>query len=140
MTYFAARPRYWLTRLYCALSVATSAINTFAEPRSLTAQVIAETGPVGLYWMLALAALAALAVVDVIVNDLLPDGYDLRPVYRRRHLLYVALAVLMFGMASATYSTVGWTTVLLVWWLDAGVAMTIAFVDLFARHRGGRTP
>ncbi len=139
MTYFARLPRYWLTRLYCALSAATNVI-TSIEPRSLTAQVVSATGGAGDYWLAALGAVALVAVLDVIVNDLMPEGYSLGRTRRYRHLTYMALAVLLCGLASATYTTVGWTTLLITWWVDAAMATTIAFVDLFARHRGGRTP
>ena len=132
-------PRYWLTRLYVALSVLVNIMVTSLEPQSLTARAIYATGSLGWLAVWTLGAVGIVALLDVLVNDLAPDHWRLPSAHRWRHFVYMAIAL---GEVSITYviaAKLGFTPLLFVYWLDAAAAVAIAYFDLFARHREGRT-
>jgi predicted membrane channel-forming protein YqfA (hemolysin III family) len=124
------RPRYWLTRLYIALSVLAMNLATYLEPGALAAPC--TTG-----WVLAgiLCGLGLIGVLDVIINDLMPDRFTLPAVKEHRHLVYVGMALATLGMAYAIVRAEGWTSMLIVYGVDFAAALAVAPLDLFARHR-----
>lgn len=134
-------PRYWITRLYVALATLAAIVATWLEPDALSHRLISNTGDQGwaLVWILALVSIAA--VVDVVVNDLLPERFHLRATMRRRHLIYIALAVGIFCMSyaflvGAAGADGAWfRPLVLPYWLNGAVAAAVAFLDLFQRHR-----
>lgn len=130
-----AMPRYWLVRLYVALSVLCTVLIICTEPNSLVHQVVAATGVHGWACVIALGVLASLALVDVVVNDLLPAHINVPLARRWRHLVYMLLAMGLVSITGVIAAGVGMTPLLLTFWLDAGVATAIAFFDLFSRHR-----
>jgi hypothetical protein len=131
-------PRYWVTRLYVALSSFASIVVIWNEPEALTHRLISQSGAPG-WWLVGLLAVVAVAgIVDVVINDLLPDHYRLECAKRYRHLIYVALSM---GLACMCFVFVagsgGWFRSLVTPFLiDASFALFIAFLDLFQRHRG----
>lgn len=130
-------PRYWMTRLYVALSAFATIVVIWWEPAALTHRLITQSGLPGWYLVGALAALALFGVIDVVVNDMLPDRFRIRCAKRYRHLIYIALAT---GLACMSYVFVagdgGWfRPLVLPFWVDASFAALVAFLDLFQRHR-----
>lgn len=130
-------PRYWITRMYVAASVLASVAVIWWEPHTLTHRLISQSGAAG-WWLVALLAVVAGAgIVDVIVNDILPDRFHLLCIKQRRHLLYIGLAMgeaslcFVFAMGEGGW----WRALLLPFLLDAAVAALVAFLDLFQRHR-----
>lgn len=128
-------PRYWMTRMYVALSIMANCIVAYLEPQSLTAMVL-RTNPTGWACLGILFALAVTALVDVAINDLLPQGYYLRWTRDQRHWIYVLMALFTMGLTYAIVREKGFTALLLAYWVDAAIAVAIAPLDLFARHRG----
>ncbi len=128
-------PRYWLVRLYVALSVLANVLIICTEPQALAHRVVAMSGSSGWLCVGALGLLACLALVDVVVNDLLPAHINLPFARRWRHLVYMLLALGLVSITGVIVSAVGMTTLLLAFWLDAAVSVAIAFFDLFSRHR-----
>lgn len=130
-------PRYWITRLYVALSSLTSIAVIAWEPEALTHRLITQSGPPG-WWLVGfLAVVAAVGIVDVVVNDMLPDRFHLRCAKRSRHLIYVALSM---GLMCLTYVFIAggggwWRALAMPFWIDAVFAALVAFLDLFQRHR-----
>lgn len=135
MHYFENLPRYCLARLYCALSVLANVLNAVTEPRSLATQVLNATDPWGWFWLWGLSLTAGIALADVLVNDLLPKQYHMPTTWKYRHIGFIGMALLLCGLANATYMTLGWTPVLFTWWVDSFCAATIAFLDLLSRRR-----
>lgn len=132
-------PRYWFARLYVALSVLVNVVVTLLEPSALTARAINASGSLGWLAVWTLGAVGVVALLDVIVNDLAPDRWRLPSAHRWRHFVYMAIAL---GEVSITYviaAKLGFTPLLFVYWLDAAADVAIAYFDLFARHREGRT-
>lgn len=132
-------PRYWFARLYLAASVLVNIVVTWLEPAALTARAVAATGPVGWICVWTLGGVALVGLADVLVNDIAPARWRLPTAHRWRHLVYMALAL---GEVSITYvitANLGFTPLLFVYLTDAAAAVAIAYLDVFARHREGRT-
>jgi hypothetical protein len=133
-------PRYWITRLYVALSGLTSILVCWLEPEALTHKLIDASGDQGWVMVGVLAVLCVIAICDVLVNDLLPDRYELAMPKRRRHLIYIALAMGIFCMSYVFVAGENSTfrPLVLPFWLDGSIAAGVAFLDLFQRHRAPR--
>ncbi|MDN4590250.1 hypothetical protein DBA29_17305 [Xenophilus aerolatus] len=130
-------PRYWITRLFVACSTVATILVIWWEPEALTHRLISQSGAQGWWLVGLLACVAVLGVADVIVNDILPDRISIAWVKRRRHFVYIGLAM---GLMSMTFVFVagdgGWfRPLVLPFWVDAFFAALVAFLDLFQRHR-----
>lgn len=133
-------PRYWFTRLYIALSVLVSVTITIIEPTTLAHRLIlGKAGYVGWLSLLTLGVIAVLAVLDGIVNDALPARFVLPTAKRYRHLVYVALSLGLVGITYVIASRAGYSPLMWSYWLDATAAIVVAYLDLFSRHREGRS-
>jgi ABC-type Na+ efflux pump permease subunit len=128
--------RYVVARLYVVLSVFTSVVMSIFEPASIHHQIFDATGTGSLLVLTAIGAIAGIAFMDIIVNDLAPNKYQLKIFYDNRHILYMALSLGMYGISAAMIFTYGASAVLIRLWLDGGVAAAVAVLDIFARHRG----
>ena len=104
------------------------------EPDSLGAKMFLSRGEVGWYVLAAVACLACWALVDILVNDVLPDRFILRSAMRNRHYVYLGLSGGLLSIAYV-YASDGWSMVILRPVFDATIASTIAIFDLFLRHR-----
>lgn len=126
--------RYWMVRLYVALSVITNCLVAWFEPASLTAQML-RANPTG-WWLLSiLCVLATVTLADIFINDWLPPQYSFPHAREHRHLVYIAIAIGTFCLTYAILKERGYTALLLTYWVDAGFAAGVAALDLFARRR-----
>lgn len=75
-------------------------------PSSLTAALLIESGAVGRVVLLALTVTTGVGYLDVLINDLMPDGFRIRSIKCKRHLGYSMIAFLYFIQA---YASVGAT-------------------------------
>jgi CHASE2 domain-containing sensor protein len=129
-------PRYWITRLYVALCTLVSIAVTWLEPESIAHRLVDATGGQGWPLIAMLAGVACLAIVDVLVNDLLPLRFTFLRAKRHRHLIYAALSMGIFSLSYVILvGAGGWRPLVLPYWLNGGVAAAVAFLDLFQRHR-----
>lgn len=107
------------------------------EPASLLAAIVLSGGPLGRPAMWLLAGIALTACVDVIINDMLPPRFTMEWARHRRHLLYLAMALLLTALAAVVayfgiYSPLLWVFLAAYAVLSAAVA----YLDLFSRVRG----
>lgn len=128
--------RYWLSRLILSVFIAANCVAILAEPASLVAGVIRASGDPGHWVVVALLAMACLAVADVVISDLLPERFTMLWVLKRRHLLYMAMALALIALAMvfawfAPRSPIFWV----IYATHAGFCVAIAFLDLFSRPR-----
>lgn len=130
-------PRYWITRLYVALSILTNILASWYEPQALTHKLIDASGEQGWVMVGILGSICIVAIADVVVNDLLPDKFRLASAKRYRHLIYIALAMGIFCMAYVFVAGDGSTfrPLVLPFLLNGAVSAAVAFLDLFQRHR-----
>jgi hypothetical protein len=129
------RPRYWHTRALLVSIVLVSIYITWQEPESLAHLVIQRSGTAGWPCVVGLAGMALAALLDIIVNDLLPESISLPAFFRQRHLVYMALAVGLACIDVVIVQSEGWTELLVFYALLASFSAHIAATDLFHRKR-----
>lgn len=132
------RSNHWLARSIVALEVlfALLAVAWF-EPRSMTHESIVATGPAGWVLVLGAAFCCLVALADVLVNDLMPARFELRLTRAYRHAGFMGLAIQLSILGVLVATTFGFSTLLLVYWLNAAFAASVAFFDIFDQHRKG---
>jgi hypothetical protein len=129
-------PRYWMARMIVALEVLFAIVLvSWFEPQSLTAQAIERTGVAGWGFVALLGAACCVCISDVVVNDLLPERFSFHIAKSWRHLGLMIIALLLGLIGILVSFTFGFTTLLLVYWLNAGISAALAFLDAFARMR-----
>lgn len=105
----------------------------------ITAGAIAAHAPrLSVVWCLLIAG-AVTAIIDTVINDILPARFTLRAVENRRHSLYLALAGLCISaaFAMAVAGVANWLMVRLI--LDAMLACWCAVMDVKHRYITPRT-
>ena len=131
-----ALPAYWLTRLYVACSAFSTCCATLWEPAALTHRLISASGRPGWLLMVVMASLAACAIFDVVVNDLMPDRFKIGWAKQSRHLIYITLSMCSMLLTYVFVAGAGWwRPLMLPFLIDAFFGATVAFLDLFQRHR-----
>lgn len=97
-THFSAALRF-----YVSASVAVTAAIAGWDPYSQHRFAMAEDGYGGLVAMTLLATIALAGMVDVVINDVLPERYSLPWTHRHRHVVFMALAV---GQVALIYALI----------------------------------
>lgn len=120
-------------RLYVVMISLFSAFVGFVEPRSLMYIIADNGGLAGEILLWAFAVIGVFGIVDVIINDVLPDDYVLKPGLRWRHIIYMSLSIayaleLFIGYRYAEV----WAT-FPIFIVHAVFAAVAAFVDVLHR-------
>jgi FtsH-binding integral membrane protein len=133
-SYRTTRDRYWLTRHYLAASTLVTYIIA-AVPGSLNARAIEATGDGGwlVLWFLGVVSLTSLC--EAFITAFVPR-MSCEWLRHKRHTIFMVIAVgqLVMGYVVLIYAP-GSAALVLRFALDAAVAATLAFLDLFARHK-----
>lgn len=99
-THFSAALRF-----YVSASVGLSAAIAGWDPYSQHRFAMSEDGYGGLFAMSLLAFLAIAGMVDVFINDVLPDRFSMVVTHRHRHVVFMLLAIgqiaLIFALVKA---------------------------------------
>lgn len=128
-------PKFWFARLYVTLHIGVIALVACFGEDTLLYKTVKESGDAGFWCVLALAAVSFLGVLDVIINDLMPDRFKLSKVLRFRHILLMAMALGLMSLGSVIAKQAGISTLHASIFLAVGGACWLAFLDLYARHR-----
>ena len=75
------------------------------------------------------------SVIDIFVNDILPDKYVLSCSYNYRNIIYMSLSLISFSISIGMLSSMGMSFVIGRLWLDSLIAAIVAFLDIFERFR-----
>jgi hypothetical protein len=129
--------RYWLSRSFVAAMTLALMVGTYFEPAALTHQLFDAAGAKGWAVAAVLSVICALALAEVVFNDLLPPAWTVPALKSRRHCLYLGIA---FGNAICAflfvYETGGWYRgVILPYLVIVLFSAAVAYLDLFQRHR-----
>lgn len=122
-----------MLRAYVAVRALLVVMNMLIDPHTLTRKAVDSTGPVGWFAVSALGAVALVALIDVLVNDLFPERFSLPSFFKRRHLVYMALSLGLMSMCMVAFRG-GAVAAVTYFWVDACFACGVAIADLFARH------
>lgn len=135
MSKLLALPEFWYSRLAVALGVAGLAVVAAFGEGTLLHRVVAASGPAGTYCTVALALLAGLAMLDVLINDIAPRRFTFDLAKDNRHLVYMGLAVGTFSLAFVIQQHSGLNAMHVLIFIQSGLAVGVAFLDLYARHQ-----
>lgn len=133
-------------RAYVSLSVGVTAAIAIFDPTSQHREAFEGgasllTAP-GAVAMLALLLVATAGVLDVVINDLLPERFTIDATHRHRHVVFMLMAIGQVGlMWQVVRANPGdWPPVLARYALDAAFAVGIAVCGVrdhyFRRVRG----
>lgn len=127
--------RYVILRAYITMSVLLSTLTAMNEPSSAYYQIFSITQiDHALLWPL--IVVCGIAMIDLFVNDFLPNKYKLLVLYHKRHVFYMIFAFGMFSISAVITIVHGSTFYLARLWIDGFMAATVAILDIFARHKG----
>jgi hypothetical protein len=117
-------------RLYVACSMFVTASIAAGEPESMLWKALSTGHPAGVV-LLGVAFVASfVAMLDTIINDVLPSKYVLYGTKRWRHLGFMFLAILSSAEAFFILKNFGPSTILLRYMLDAIAATCVTFLGL----------
>ena len=114
----------------CSLAIVLWLI-TILEPRSILA-LYASTAPAS-FMLAATAVIGLIGVLDVLINDVLPDRFIWRLAERHRHFILVSLAFCYIAGMYISVAIVRSNALNLFFTWNAVSLLSLAFSD--ARHR-----
>lgn len=118
--------KYWLSRAYAAAFTMSVAAAGLFESEKLAQG----------YLLLALMLLVSLvALVDVLVNDILPKDVTLACARAARPLIYMSLAICNMVVGIVTVKSDGFTISQSMFWVTVCVCTALAFQDVYEKHR-----
>jgi hypothetical protein len=129
------RERYWLTRHYVAASTLVTLLIAILAPNSLNARAIGAAGPLGDWVLLCLVAVSVASLCEALITDFAPR-LTCQWLRRKRHIIFMCMALgqLCLAYVLLAFAPESWV-LMLRFSLDATVASSVAFLDLFARHK-----
>lgn len=74
------------------------------------------------------------ALLDIFINDILPENYHIKLLYNYRHIVYMILSIMIFCISAEYIHINGYTYDLIRLWLDGGMVAVVAISDIFIRY------
>jgi len=122
--------RRWLARLIVGLDLLVWCTILLFEPLSVTSKILDRAGPSGHLAFVGMIALGVIAIIDVIVNDLMPSRFIFGKAIRHRHFVYMLMCLGCLSTAFVIIKSLGFSVVLLHYGLIALAALLIALLDV----------
>jgi hypothetical protein len=130
--------RKWLARLFVGMTLLGSTLVMFSEPESLLHRTVDRAGVLGQIATGSLVFVTVLALIDVLINDLLPKKYVLKCAIRYRHTIYMLMSLGCLSMIFVIVRSHGPYSGLIHFGLVAWAAMLIAILDIRDRMKDGK--
>jgi hypothetical protein len=124
----------WMVRFYVSGSCLVTAGIAMLDPWSQHREIMAQDGLGGLAAFTMLAAVAVLGLVDVLVNDWLPERFSVRWTHRHRHVVFMGLALSQCAMAFVEVRAEEVRPVVARYLLDAFVALLVACTGVYCHY------
>lgn len=124
-------------RIYMGGNAVVTCFMAMTEGRSLMHVVAGSGEGAALIWLLMLAGAAA--VIDAVVNDLLPKRFHWRVALRQRHFILAAMAFCYVAQLYVAFFSMRSTGLLLYYLWNAGMIMLAAFLDAHQRAKDATT-
>lgn len=128
--------RKWLARVVVAVTLLISVALAIQEPGSLMHMTIDRAGFPGRLAICALVFVAVLALVDVVINDIMPKQYVLKCARRWRHTVYMLMSLGCLSLIFVIIKSHGPSAVLVQYGIVAFAALFIAIFDIRDRMNG----
>ena len=122
--------RKWMARVFISLNVAFACLLAFTHVQDAIHTIMERAGTLGYVALTALLSLSALALADVLVNDLLPDRFILRIGLKYRHTIYMLMSLGCLSIAFVLVKTPEPSLALLHYSLVAFGALVLAVLDV----------
>lgn len=120
-------------RLFVGGNAIVSWYTAMTDPRALMHLVAATTEGRALIWVLML--IGAWAMVDAVINDVLPERFHWRVALRQRHFILAGMAFCYMAQLYIAFAT-SWPASLLIYYTwNAGAIMIVAFIDALQRAK-----
>lgn len=129
--------RYIVARIYVVMAMISTIIISIFEPESMYYTQLLNNGYEGIFVLCVFSFFTFLCVIDLVINDFMPNKYKFMILYDNRHIIYMAIALCAYGLSAAVILTDHSSIVLIRVWLDGFIAATVAVLDIFARHGKG---
>ena len=120
-------------RLYMGGAAIISWLTAVTYPNSMAARAAATDAGGWLMWCLLLTGIAA--VIDVIINDLLPERYHWRTALRQRHFILSSMAFCYMAQLYVVFYSFSHTGLMLYYMWNAGTIVLTSFLDANQRAR-----
>lgn len=121
-------------RIFMTLISVTVVTISQLEPRSLSFQMVKAGGFPAKVCMLFLFVMAIVALLDTVVNDMLPEAYVLRGPLGRRRGIWSSLSITYMGIAFvANKEDLGWA-VAIFYVLFSIRCAGVAWLDLYYEY------
>lgn len=128
--------RKWLARVVVAVTLLLSVILAIQETGSLMHLTIDRSGLTGRIAVAALVFIGVLALVDVVVNDIMPKQYVLKCARRWRHTVYMLMSLGCLSLIFVIVKSHGPSAALVQYGVVAFAALFIAIFDIRDRMNG----
>ena len=126
-------PSLLLTRIYVSISIFLNVSAATIDHDSVLGTAVRETGaPSVMMWCA--WVMCGLALIDIIINDFLPNKYCLKFVSEHRHVLYMVLGMISISLSVAVITFNPAPFLIGRLWLDGSVATIVAFLDIYVRR------
>lgn len=127
--------RHWFRRLVLAAWIEIIPLFAFLSPESVAAHALDLTGAVGHAMMLTLALLAAGALTDAAIHDLLPGRLQ-QFLMVNRHACTMAMALVLTMLGAALAHQTRTPLLLAPFVIPALLCVAVTALDLRAVHKG----
>lgn len=125
-------------RVYVSASILITCNISFYVPKSLTSQAVWNGEPLGMLFLVLSTILAAIGLLDTIVNECRFIPFTSQHTMRWRQLGYMILAVFSASTAFVILSSHGYHPVILRYLLDSVAAAVVAILGLRDLYNGPR--
>ena len=85
--------RKWMARVFVSFNVLVACLLAFTDFQETISVVMDRAGLPGQFALAVLLSISALAIADVIVNDVLPSRFVLRIGLKYRHTIYMLMSL-----------------------------------------------
>jgi hypothetical protein len=120
-------------RIYMGGNAIVTWFIAMTDPRSLMHSVASTGEGAALVWLLMLVGVAA--VLDALINDLLPERFRWRVALRQRHFILAAMAFCYVAQLYVAFFNFRSTGLLLYYLWNASMIMLAAFLDAHQRSK-----
>lgn len=128
------KPRYWMSRLLLASWLLSLGLTTAYDATVTSTQALHEAGFFGFLAPQMLVFLAVCAMLDAIVNDMMPRRFVLS-IVRWRHVLYPITGMLLTIITAMVASKAGVRPLLANYLLPCLWCFVLTFMQIFAKPR-----
>lgn len=131
------QPRYWLSRLILSCWAFSIGLTTSLDAHSVAGPALRDTSVLGWVFPPILLTLSCIAIVDCLVNDVLPTRFRLLTKHYR-HLGFPAMGIVLCVMCAVVAVRLGMRPLLTNYFLPCLFAFALTFLDIFQRRSAPR--